>query len=248
MKKSVFLFICLILNIFCITTVFAVSPILNRSESRMVTEVLASQDDKAIDDLIKSGLNLNSRDSDGNTLLLYTLENNDDLLTAYKLITAGADVNAPSANGKTPIILATSTANELTMQKNSLENMKLNMDSQTIEKKVQEQIKFYMERAETMLQMLLEKGADVNQETPMGTPLMNAATNEWNKKIIQMLIEAGANIDQQDQNGRTALFYAHAFGCDNIENMLIKAGANVGIKDKNGFTYIEVDDSKYFNH
>ncbi len=248
MKKSVFLFIYLILSIFCITTVFAVSPILNRSESRVVTEVLTSQDDSAIDELIKSGLNLNSRDADGNTLLLYVLENNDDLLAAYKLITAGADVNAPSANGKTPIILATSTANELIMQKNSLEKMKLNMDSQTVEKKVQEQIKFYMERAETMLQMLLEKGADVNQETPMGTPLMNAATNEWNKKIIQMLIEAGANLDQQDQNGRTALFYAHAFGCDNIENMLIKAGANVSIKDKNGFTYIEVDDSKYFNH
>ena len=89
--------------------------------------------------------------------------------------------------------------------------------------------------------MLIENGADVNQETPFGTPLMNAATDVWNIPLIERLLQAGAAVNQQDQSGRTALFYARLFDCADIETMLIKTGAHTDIIDRYGRTYMDIE-------
>ena len=90
-----------------------------------------------------------------------------------------------------------------------------------------------------MLQLLIVAGADVNQETPRGTPLMAAAVNARNKLLIEMLLQSGAHVDQADQKGRTALFYAHAFGNEDIETQLIAAGASTDIRDRSGLIYMD---------
>lgn len=212
----------------------------NEINDKYVQDILLSQNEKAFDELIDKGLDVNSRDANGDTMLFYTLSHNKDLFMSRKLIDAGADVNAPSTNGMTPLLVATSKANELQLQKMMLATMKIDADPKEVEEKVQEQIKFEMNRAIAMTQMLIEQGADVNQETPMGTPLMNAATSDWNLDIMELLIEAGANINQQDKDGRTALFYAFKFNSDEAVTFLIKSGADVSIKDKNGLTYLEI--------
>ena len=154
------------------------------------------------------------------------------------LIDAGADVNAPSAeNGVTPLIIATSKAGKL--QKEA-EKLMANKRNSAVEAKLKKGIAVQMTKARKMLQMLVDKGADVDQETPYGTPLMNAATNAWNVELIEILLKSGAQINLRDRNGRTALFYAEVFGGNNISTMLLKSGANVDIKDMNGKTYMEV--------
>lgn len=206
-----------------------------------VQKILSSQDEKAFDNLIKQGLDVNSRDEEGNTMLYYVLTHNKDLLMAKKLIEAGADVNAPSANGMTPLVIATSKANELQLQKMMINTMDFEEQKEVVEAKVNEEIEYEMNRAIAMLQMLIEQGADINQETPLGTPLMSASTSDWNKDMVEILLEKGAKVNQQDKNGRTALFYAQVFDCQQISQMLLAGGADIAIKDNNGKTYLEVE-------
>ena len=98
-----------------------------------------------------------------------------------------------------------------------------------------------MQYAIKLTKMLIEHGADVNRETPYGTPLMNASTNEWNKEIIDMLLEAGADVNKKDRNGRTALFYASAFNCNDVLTKLLAAGADIEVKDIYGKSYMDAE-------
>ena len=103
------------------TSFFSFNFVANAADDEIddayVQKILSSQDEKSFDNLIKQGLDVNSRDEEGHTMLYYVLTHNKDLLMAKKLIEAGADVNAPSANGMTPLVIATSKANELQLQK-----------------------------------------------------------------------------------------------------------------------------------
>lgn len=215
-------------------------------DDQYVQKILSSDNMDAFNQLIQSGLDVNSKDADGNTMLFFVLTHNDDLKMAEKLIQAGADVNMPSSNGMTPIIIATSKANELILQRMMFDTVQPNnqANNQKTEARVKEIVEQQMKRAVRMLAMLLHNGGDVHQETPMGTPLMNAATNDMNLVMVQMLLDAGADVNQKDRSGRTALFYAHMFHSDNIENLLIKSGADVSIKDHNGLTYMESESAK----
>ena len=78
-----------------------------------VKVAIKNNDISAVDNFIEQGLNVNSRDENGNTpLYIALIQKRLDI--AKKLIDAGADVNAPSAeNGMTPLIIATSTAGKL---------------------------------------------------------------------------------------------------------------------------------------
>ena len=206
----------------------------NLSESK---EALTGNDISAVDALIARNIDVNMRDENGDTLLIYTLNNNNDLSIAKQLILAGADVNAPSTEtGMPPMLIATSMADMLQNQAR-----KLYADNRTniTEQALQTFMISQMEKAQNMLQMLIDAGANVNQETPFGTPLMNASQNEWNESIIKKLLENGAKVNATDRLGRTALFYAAAFDCNKIISQLMAAGADVSVKDIDGRTYME---------
>lgn len=211
----------------------------NEIDDKFVQNILASQNEKAFDELIAKGLDVNSRDENGDTMLYYVLTHNKDLFMAKKLIKAGADVNTPSTNGMTPLLIATSKANELQLQKMMLKSMDFDAQKEIVDAKINEEIEYEMNRAIAMLQMLIEHGADVNRETPLGTPLMSASTSDWNIDMVEILLNNGAKVNQQDKNGRTALFYAQVFDCQDVISLLLKAGADVSIKDNNGKTYLD---------
>ena len=195
----------------------------------------------AMDSFIEQGADINLRDENGNTPL-YTALTGNHLKMAKKLIKAGADVNAPSAeNGKTPLIIATSRANQIKDEvENIMKQTEKNEITETFNLNLQKQVKHQMNIARKILLTLIDNGADVNQETPYGTPLMNACTNSWNVDIIDTLLKEGAQVNQRDRNGRTALFYGELFGGNKVSTILLKAGADVDIKDANGKTYLEV--------
>lgn len=221
------------------------APNLNEEES---DNVLDTADVATIDELIQSGFNVNSRDENGFTPLVYVLQNNQDLAVAQRMIDAGADINAPCLNGITPLLVAVSVADELDADYQQILAQtgvgETPEQKENFEKVVAQQ----MQRALEMLKMLIAAGADFNQETPRGTPLMVAATNSKNTRLIAELLQAGANINQTDRKGRTALFYAHAFGLEETETQLIRAGALVDIKDRTGNSYMDAVKEDFLPH
>ena len=80
-------------------------------EDAYVQKILDSGDTSALQKLISEGLDVNSRDAQGDTMLFYLLTHYADFNMAKALINAGADVNLPSNNGLTPLLVATSTTN-----------------------------------------------------------------------------------------------------------------------------------------
>ncbi len=201
-----------------------------------VQNILLSQDKEAIQKLIDDGLDVNSRDANGDTLLFFVLTRQLDFDTAQMLVDAGADVNSPSTNGLTLLVFTTSIMREFQITNKDISNL----NDETQQAKIAEQEKFLVTHAENLLNFLLKNGADVNQETPQGTALMNAATNDLNLKLVKTLLAAGAKVNQKDSWGRTALFYAAAFGSDNISIELLKSGADININDDNGKNYLDV--------
>lgn len=206
-----------------------------------VKTAIKNNDIAAIENFIGQGFNVNSRDENGNTPLYLALTQRH-LDIAKKLIDAGADVNAPSAeNGMTPLIIATSTAGKLQKKaENIMNNAQGYTQNRVSEIKLKKYIAHQMNIARKMLTMLIEQGADVNQETPFGTPLMNAASNQWNTDLIDILLKSGAKINARDRKGRTALFYGEILGGDKISTKLLEAGADIDIKNNAGKTYLEI--------
>ena len=211
----------------------------NNNES--IKRAIKTNDINAIEGFINQGQNINERDDRGYTPLHYALLKNR-LKIAQKLIDAGADINAPSSeNGLTPLLIATSRATELQKKaKKFMEQSDGDVEKRVTEIKLKKYIAKQMNFARKMLEMLIENGADLNQETPLGTPLMNASTNPWNADIIDVLIKSGANVNARDRNGRTALFYGEIFGGDSISTKLLSYGADITVKDNYGKTYMEV--------
>ena len=213
-------------------------------QPQSMAEILTAADEKTINLLLQKGFDINARNEDGKTPLILALENNDNLNIARLLIEAGADINAPDAEGMTPLLVATTTALNLQKQQKVLSAAQINQISLIPEEQLRGRTAYQMKRAEKMLRILLHYGADINQETPFGTPLMAAATSELNINIIEILLRSGAKVNIQDQNGQTALFYARAHNAIEVEALLIKNGADVDLTDRYGKTYMDAESAE----
>ncbi|MBR2299807.1 MAG: ankyrin repeat domain-containing protein [Alphaproteobacteria bacterium] len=194
-----------------------------------------------VEKLHDEGFDFNKKDAKGNTVLYYALSRNLSADVAKKIIEYGADVNEPAANGMLPLNVATSKANEMQLQVLMMKTMGLDMANPKIEAELEKNIFHEMRRMTELAAVLIDAGADVNKESVLGTPLMNAVTNRWNEEIIDLLLKYGADVNAQDKNGRTALFYAFSSGNDDLVSLLIQAGANTELKDKDGKTYMELE-------
>ncbi|MBO4284872.1 MAG: ankyrin repeat domain-containing protein [Alphaproteobacteria bacterium] len=197
-----------------------------------------------VEEYEKNGFDFNKKDSFGNTPLYYALTQNENLDVAKKMIAFGADVNEPSSNGIIPLNVATSKAHELQLQILMMETFGLNLQDEEVQKTLETKVYSEMERMFKMAEMLITSGADLNKQSTLGTPLMNAVTNAWNVDIVELLVKSGADLNKTDENSRTALFYAYASGNTDIVDALIKSGADTTLKDIEGKLYNEVETLK----
>lgn len=83
---------------------------------------------------------------------------------------------------------------------------------------------------------LLSDGADANETTEKGMPVLSYAAMKGEEAIAAALVEGGADLEAKDQTGATALMYAAQFDQDDIVTALIEAGADVNAADNLGWT------------
>lgn len=75
-----------------------------------------------------------------------------------------------------------------------------------------------------IVEMLLEKGADVNSKDATSSTALMIASKENNINIVRLLIDRGANVNEKDIFGNTALDYASDNDVE-ITDLLLKNGA-----------------------
>ena len=206
-----------------------------------IEEHMANADVNYIQTLQNENFDFNQKDKSGNPPLYYILTRNQSLDVAKEAIKAGADINLATDSGILPFNIATSKANELQLQIMMMKTMGLNTEDPAVQEELKKQLFNEMSKAIEMAQMLIDMGADLNAQSSLGTPLMNAVTNVWNMEIVEMLIKAGADLNVTDKNGKTALFYAQASGNDDIIKLLIDSGADTTIQDNEGKLYSDME-------
>ncbi|CAH1244879.1 ANKRD50 [Branchiostoma lanceolatum] len=84
------------------------------------------------------------------------------------------------------------------------------------------------------IQMLIDKGTDVNMEDEDGQTSVWAASKSGHAATVEMLIAKGADVNKADKKGRTPLWVAAQNDHVSVEEKLITKGADVNIADKEG--------------
>ena len=176
--------------------------------------------------LVDKGADLNCWDANYETALHYAVRRSSRD-TMEVLIEAGADVNAPNKYGQTPLMLAVFSENleniEMLINYGAELDLYYGFNSETALNYAAKQMS-----GET-LQLLIEKGADVNfgPQTALKTAVCCGHTNN-----VLTLIKAGADLSIRTQ-GRECLTAAFQLLLLSSKykyvKILIKAGADVNV-------------------
>jgi ankyrin repeat protein len=150
-----------------------------------------------------------------------------------RLIGEGADINAETAEGATPLIFAVSN-NEFNAVRALLNHSpELNQITRSYETPLIIAVK---NRNPEIAELLIRAGADIELSDRHGaTPLHNAAYLGY-ADITDLLLYYGASIDKKSYEGATPLITSVWAGFPDVAELLIKNGANIEARDNEGFT------------
>ena len=154
--------------------------------------------------LLDHGANVNAREEEGETPLMYAaVQDKTDVMQL--LLDRGADINAASINGETALMRAVGVkrydASDLLLQRGA-----------DIEKG-NPLIYAAGVNDPRLVALLLNKGAKVNATDDEGnTALAAAVTRRVSPDVVRLLIDAGATIDTRNKRGETPLLIAQRNG------------------------------------
>lgn len=168
-----------------------------------------------------------------------------------RLILRGADVEACTLDGATPLIFAISSAkpgtvNTLLSYSADPNKLTAKLESPliiTLRKLVDlESVGTYaltslletgcLEIAES----LIRYGANIDYQDPRGVTALNYAAAYGSFRFVDLLLYYRADIDKRDMTGTTPLMSAIWAGYANVADLLIQNGANLEARDDQGFT------------
>ncbi|GAB4541202.1 MAG: hypothetical protein Tsb0014_32910 [Pleurocapsa sp.] len=208
-------------------------------ESNLLFCFLAQQDFSTVEMLLDRGAEIESKNSQGYTPLLYVLSNSKkhkdnnfaNQTIAKLLINRGANVEIRDERGKNPLILALSNGYpevaKLLVAKGSKANLDYAPDQNS------SLLLALSQNYREITKLLILKGANVNiTDRQEKTPLFTAVAQS-DREIIELLIARGANLNHRDRKGRTVLFEAVARGDRELVAYLLEQGVELNVKDNN---------------
>ena len=215
---------------------------MENDKSEELVKAATTKDFDKLKQLLDSGVDINTQDSQGRTALMMSLvpnfrndnvfnllntsaENNDEKITQF-LIENGADVNVQNNRGDTALIFAIELSNKnaakLLIEKGANVNITNNKKENAL---------FYTPNDENhatvleMMKMLIEAKINVNQQDEQGDTILMKLIRSGKPyaqiQYIQLLLEKGADSSLKNISGHDVLNEAYA-NIDNLDREIIE--------------------------
>jgi ankyrin repeat protein len=197
--------------------------------------------EKVVQMLLDKGADLNAQDGSLNTVLQRASRNGHETVVQM-LLDKGADLNALSGSLDTALQAASRSGQEKVVQILLDKGADVNAQSGSLDTALQPtswsmrvskgSFGTALQEAssgghEKLVQILLDKGADMNaQHGSLGTALQ-AASRGGHEKVVQMLLDKGADVNAQGGLFNTALQAASWGGHEKVVQTLLDKGADV---------------------
>ncbi|KAK3329184.1 hypothetical protein B0H66DRAFT_15304 [Apodospora peruviana] len=183
--------------------------------------------------LSEKDVDLNIRDSAGNTALGWAASGGHETMVALLLATGRVNIDPIDAYNRTPLTAAVEYGHERIVS--MLLGAGADIDGgETYGKPIMRASGPGLNRTRSMMKLLLDGGADTNTMDQLGqTPLMHAIRN-FNYEVVAVLLEHGADPEIKDNAGWTPLAYAAYMGYSDIVRSLLDNGAQPDAKSAYG--------------
>jgi len=167
---------------------------------------------------------------------------NGDIEAVKQHLAAGADVNAKTGDGTTPLHYAAAKGSkevaELLIAEGADVNAKGNIGGTPLHTATRGNHK-------EVAELLIAEGADVDAKDNIGGTPLHLAAREGHMEVAELLTTNGADVNAKDGVGRTPLHYAAYGGQKETAELLIGKGADVNAK---GFGGTPLDVAIEFRH
>jgi len=188
------------------------------------------------DEFISNKKHINTKDINGNTMLIFAAANFDKTLDGVKcseavsfLIANGADLNAITKNGNTALIFTKDIeCCKMLLENGADPNIVANNGAYALlDACIHSSNDSYFD----IVQLLIKHGANPNLQEKIGHTALTAAVKLSNPKIVEFLVKNGADINHTSQ-GFSALRlacggYADVISCPKTVKILLDNGAKI---------------------
>jgi ankyrin repeat protein len=183
---------------------------------------------RVLDLLIRAGADLNHRDKDGMTALVWAAHSYE---SAKLLIEAGADINVKSNIGGTPLLTAAAYPRNKALLELMLErgaDLKVSVAGVTALTAAA-----FTGDADAVA-LLLDKGADPNAAGLGGLSALHLAVMRGDRRMVQLLLDAGANVKARTAHDENVLERYGSWSDPALVSTLLERGIDPVRKDARG--------------
>lgn len=177
----------------------------------LLMKAVKNGNDWEIRSLLESGADVNVKDNDGWSALMYAVRYQNNLEVVRLILRNGADMTAMNKYGSTPLDLAATYSSNPEILRSILKEFKGSQGEifRAFVFSITSDVGNHASQL-AKLQVFVDRGIQLNRFYEGKTPLMYAAGYSSSTDVIEFLLDNGAAVSIRDSSGKKAFDYAKA--------------------------------------